>query len=140
MTDDVSLVDLMPTLLDLANATPPAVRDGRDLMPLLRGQPVAAVPAVVQFLRRAPQHTALIGWDGFAQGDRWEACDREGHLCCAWAFSAGAWSSAAPDAELVAEGRASLKNTALSVEGRAATEAERNAIRTAGYWQALPEP
>jgi arylsulfatase A-like enzyme len=42
--DPVRLVDLMPTLLSLADATPPAGMQGVDLSPLLHGAEVASPP------------------------------------------------------------------------------------------------
>ncbi|MCB0124458.1 MAG: DUF4976 domain-containing protein, partial [Caldilineaceae bacterium] len=38
LAQNVSLVDLFPTLCDLADVPPPAGLDGRSLLPLLRGQ------------------------------------------------------------------------------------------------------
>lgn len=49
---DVGLVDLLPTIVDLVDATPPATLDGRSLVPLLQGEALpergALAQAVVQ--------------------------------------------------------------------------------------------
>ncbi len=50
--DDVSQVDVVPTLLDLANLGAPGTVDGQSLVPLLRGEAMPARPAFSQSITR----------------------------------------------------------------------------------------
>ncbi len=52
--DDVSQVDIAPTLLELANLSAPRLCDGQSLVPLLNGEAMAARPAFSQSISRAP--------------------------------------------------------------------------------------
>ncbi|MSQ04234.1 MAG: hypothetical protein EXR71_20485 [Myxococcales bacterium] len=57
--DDVSQVDLVPTLLELANVPCPDGLDGASLAPLIRGEPMAARPAFSQSITRNPAGTVV---------------------------------------------------------------------------------
>ncbi len=59
--DRVSTVDLLPTLLDYLTVEDVTQRDGRSLMPLLSGVPVAAVPIFLEMpMDDRPAHFAVI--------------------------------------------------------------------------------
>ncbi len=52
--DDVSQVDIVPTLLELANVSSRTSFDGQSLVPLLNGEAMAARPAFSQSISRSP--------------------------------------------------------------------------------------
>jgi len=58
IADDVSQVDLLPTILELADAVPPASMSGRSLVPLLEGEPLAPRSALTQ--RVSGQETLVL--------------------------------------------------------------------------------
>jgi arylsulfatase len=59
ITDQVRLIDVMPTLLALAAVTPPVEVMGRDLSPLLQGDELPAEPALLELLLDRRQLRAL---------------------------------------------------------------------------------
>ncbi len=66
--DTVGHVDLLPTILELVGATPPADHDGRSLLPLLQGDSLPARPALTQVRMEASGPQAM--WESVAQGDQ----------------------------------------------------------------------
>lgn len=76
---NVSLVDVLPTVLDLAGLEP-ADGDGRSLVPLLRGEPGArrALARRTLFLHRAPYRGAPGTWAA-VRGSEKLVRDPEGH-------------------------------------------------------------
>jgi arylsulfatase A-like enzyme len=59
VTDQVCLVDLMPTLLALAGSARPSREQGRDVSPLLRGVALASEPALCEVQMGRPRLRAL---------------------------------------------------------------------------------
>ncbi len=65
INDEVELVDVAPTLLDLVGAPIPAAMRGRSLMPLIEGKPLPAVPIFAeQMPATAWPHQAAMMVDG----------------------------------------------------------------------------
>ena len=67
VTQAVSLLDLLPTLCDAAGWQAPAGLPGRDLGPLLRGEPAAAVaatgpPLLIENLLYGSQRRGVLAW------------------------------------------------------------------------------
>ena len=58
----VRLVDVMPTILDLAGLPPPADVDGRSLVPLLRGAPDGDRPAYAEIPHPQSQLARRLAW------------------------------------------------------------------------------
>ncbi|RME21218.1 MAG: hypothetical protein D6798_18690 [Deltaproteobacteria bacterium] len=67
VADDVSQVDVMPTLLDLVGMQPAAGVDGRSLVPLLEGDPLPPRPALTQIADR-PNDDAYGLFERVSQG------------------------------------------------------------------------
>ena len=70
--EPVSLVDLMPTLLDLAGLPAAEVAQGRSLAPALRGEQLAARPVILDEFRVDEATSALVGNLDVVDG-RWGA-------------------------------------------------------------------
>jgi len=61
VADQVSMIDVMPTILDLCGLPPAEVAQGRSLVPLLRGEPLEQRPVILDEFR-VDEHTgAYIG-------------------------------------------------------------------------------
>lgn len=60
--DRVQLIDVMPTLLELAGAPDPGRLQGRSLVPLLRGQPLPPVATYSETTRATKLKTTRAGW------------------------------------------------------------------------------
>jgi hypothetical protein len=56
---DVGLVDMLPTIVDLVDATPPATLDGRSLVPLLEGKTLPERGALAQAVVLQPDGRGL---------------------------------------------------------------------------------
>jgi len=58
--DVVSVVDVLPTLLELLDVAPPDGIDGRSLVPLLRGEPLEPRPALAELRTHKSRIDALV--------------------------------------------------------------------------------
>jgi arylsulfatase A-like enzyme len=134
VTDDVSMVDLLPTLAALAGAEPPAGIDGRSIRPLLTGEPLAPRRAIVQSEAgpgrqgMAPDAAIVGGGSWFRAGLRGELLLRED--------ASGAWSEAEDPAAVVAlrdELVGRIGALAPQVQ-RALTAEEKAIMQREGYW------
>ncbi|MFZ5482389.1 MAG: sulfatase [Myxococcota bacterium] len=130
---DVGLVDVAPTLWELAGAVPPAGLDGRSLVPFLRGEtlPARAVLVQAETPDRAP-------WAGLQEivvsGPLWLRYAHQSGFSEVWRRDGDAWSVVDEDpAPLLAE-REALSGGVDARTGRVATEGEREALRKEGYW------
>jgi arylsulfatase A-like enzyme len=74
VTTPVSMIDVMPTLLDLAGLPAPDVLQGRSLAPLLRGEvtELASRPVFIEKIGRESEGGSLVGTIGVIDG-RWAA-------------------------------------------------------------------
>jgi arylsulfatase A-like enzyme len=84
INDEVELIDVAPTLLDLVGAPIPAAMRGRSLLPRIEGKPLAAVPIYAeQMPATAWPHQAAMMVDGDHKiihrisDRRWELYDLE---------------------------------------------------------------
>jgi arylsulfatase A-like enzyme len=68
----VSMIDVLPTILDLAGLPQPEVVQGRSLGPLLRGQPLEARPVILEEFRVDEKSGELVGNIEVVDG-RWGA-------------------------------------------------------------------
>ncbi|HUF78507.1 MAG TPA: sulfatase, partial [Thermoanaerobaculia bacterium] len=69
----VSMIDTLPTLLELAGLPPPEVLQGRSLVPLLRGDPGwEPQPLILEQLQPLPDHGTFVGHIEMIDG-RWGA-------------------------------------------------------------------
>jgi arylsulfatase A-like enzyme len=57
----VSMIDVLPTILDLAGLPQPEVRQGHSLAPLLRGQPMEAGPVILDEFRVDEPSGEMVG-------------------------------------------------------------------------------
>jgi arylsulfatase A-like enzyme len=57
----VSMIDVLPTLLDLAGLPQPEVRQGRSLAPLLFGEPMESVPVILDEFRIDEATDEMVG-------------------------------------------------------------------------------
>jgi arylsulfatase A-like enzyme len=73
LTQQVSMIDVLPTLLDLAGLPRPEVLQGQSLAPLLRGEPGwQPRPVILEQLQPVPDHDTLVGHIEVIDG-RWGA-------------------------------------------------------------------
>jgi arylsulfatase A-like enzyme len=72
-SQDVSMIDMLPTLLDLVGLPMPEVMQGQSLAPLLRGEPGwEPRPVILEQLQPVPDHDAFVGHIEMIDG-RWGA-------------------------------------------------------------------
>jgi len=72
-TQDVSMIDMLPTLLDLVGLPMPEVMQGQSLAPLLRGEPGwEPRPVILEQLQPVPDRGAFVGHIEVIDG-RWGA-------------------------------------------------------------------
>jgi arylsulfatase A-like enzyme len=57
----VSMIDVLPTILDLVGLPPPEVSQGRSLAPLLRGEPLEPRPVILDEFRVDEESGEMIG-------------------------------------------------------------------------------
>jgi arylsulfatase A-like enzyme len=145
--DTVGLVDLPPTLLELAGAVPPAGIDGRSLAPFLRGEslPPRGVLAQGELRLNVPEAapsgasgSGLLGGPAevLVLGDEWLRYALATGMGQYRRWNGDTWvlqADEAPPQALLAE-RARLSRDAASKTTRVVTDAERDALRREGYW------
>lgn len=142
VADDVSLVDLMPTVLELVGATLPAGLDGVSLVDLLDGAEAPPRFQIVQSLTRAPtpagQAQRYGGEEVLVQGPLWLKRSPSGTWARLYRYGAG-WTDvttterATLDSMLAERTRRGAAGT-WPTQAKPVSEAERAAIRDAGYW------
>ncbi len=73
LSQQVSMIDVLPTLLDFAGLPLPEVRQGQSLVPLMRGQPGwEPRPVIIEQLQPVPDHGVFVGHIEMIDG-RWGA-------------------------------------------------------------------
>ena len=87
----------------------------------------------MQALTRPGSVAHPLGADAFALGDAWVECSREGP-CAGMQRVGGVWQESAVDEALRTAGKALLPDAAQLTPGAELTDAQRSAMREAGYW------
>jgi arylsulfatase A-like enzyme len=133
IAQDVGLVDVAPTLWELAGAVAPAGLDGRSLAPLLSGNSLPPRGVIAQAEVQGPSP-----WGGAQEvlvaGDTWLRYSVSDEVATTMRRAGDRWENAAIDpTELLAD-RARLSGAAGVRTLRATTDAERAALRKEGYW------
>lgn len=134
VSDDVSLVDLLPTLAELAGATPPSTQDGRSLVPLLRGKALPARAAIAESEPPA-DGTQHVPEAVIVKGDAWVRHARTGDQLLQRKGD-GKWVEA-ENASLVAEMLAELdarRGAPMTRITRPPTAEEVKKLKEGGYW------
>lgn len=133
VADDVGLVDLLATVLNLAGATVPARQDGQDLGPLLRGE---RLPPRALLAQSDSWRSGAAGWEEALMRRpywlEWRGDDARASL---WREGDG-WArveEAETLAELLAERRRQA-GVALRKGAPAVSDEDKAALRRDGYW------
>lgn len=131
--EPVGLVDVAPTLWELAGATPPAGIDGRSLAPLLEGGtlPPRGVIAQAEVSGDGP-------WGGSQEvlitADEWLRYGVNAQEATVMRRTAEGWEASDADPAVLLEQRSKLSGDTPVRTAHAVSDAERAALRREGYW------
>ncbi len=137
---DVGLVDLLPTIVDLVDATPPATLDGRSLVPLLEGGTLPERGALAQAVVQQPDGRGFAT-EVLVHGPLW--LNFPMHEQGAWSLrrlSNGVWepvdagSAASVAAPMLAERTLLSGVEAPPGTPTALTAKQKEELRLQGYW------
>ncbi len=132
VNDDVSLVDLLPTLLDAVGAKAPARLDGRSLLPVMRGVALPERPAIAQSFLPGERREAGPAVVAVAGGD-WLFRNPATHTTVALHDDGDGWVPAAAAPEALGAALDQLPAD-VAPTTHPITAAEKQAVQTQGYW------
>jgi len=132
---DVSLVDILPTVLTLAGAVIPADVDGRSLVPLLQGHHLDPRPAISEMIG-PDQRIYDVANQGELRIERvrgaeaWQAWRRTG----AWSFEPAPDRDSQAIQEIATQAELRTKGAAVTAPTEEIAPAARKALQRQGYW------
>ncbi len=133
----VSMIDVLPTLLELVDLPPPAVLQGRSLAPLLFGRELAPAPVVLDEFRVDEATGEFVGNLEVIDG-RWGASLEIGPRTAGVSAKLDGSATTHGTAQAAAHGtRASTNEGASAREAENATARGRHSVPAGGRWGAV---